>query len=169
MRPKGKLFALLTIFAAIGLVTASGAFTTVQADRTANVEVSGDSSALIGITENESTSLANLNTDDGEATFEFGNSSHGLNQNATTSLTPIADITNNGDEDVELTISFSDLPENWGVTAVDGGNNTISETTTLTPGESIAFGLVFDIPSQSITESEGFSFTIEINADSSEA
>ncbi|MFB6130606.1 MAG: hypothetical protein ABEJ28_07280 [Salinigranum sp.] len=45
--PKGKLFALLAVFAAIGIVTATGAFTTVTAARTATVNVAGDSQALL--------------------------------------------------------------------------------------------------------------------------
>ncbi|ERG94186.1 MAG: hypothetical protein J07HQW2_00620, partial [Haloquadratum walsbyi J07HQW2] len=37
MIPKGKLLALLMIFTAVGGVAATGAFTTVEAERTADV------------------------------------------------------------------------------------------------------------------------------------
>lgn len=49
MRPKGKMIALLAIFAAIGLVVATGAFTSVSAERTVTIETAGDASANLGI------------------------------------------------------------------------------------------------------------------------
>ncbi|ERG92237.1 MAG: hypothetical protein J07HQW1_02272 [Haloquadratum walsbyi J07HQW1] len=47
MIPKGKLLALLLAFTAVGGLAATGAFTTVQADRTADVTAAGDSNALL--------------------------------------------------------------------------------------------------------------------------
>jgi hypothetical protein len=47
MISKGKLLALLMVFAAAGTLAATGAFTTVQADRAANIQAVGDGSSLI--------------------------------------------------------------------------------------------------------------------------
>ena len=52
---KSKIFALVLIFAAIGVAAGTGAFTTAEADRTAEVNVAGDANALLGITEAQNT------------------------------------------------------------------------------------------------------------------
>lgn len=118
MRPKGKLFALFAVFAAIGLVTASGAFTTVAADRTAEVDTAGDANALLAITptndayaDNASGEVEiNLNGD-----FEDAGSGQGVNLNATTEVDGVINITNQGSQPVWVYIERS------------GGNETAVE------------------------------------------
>lgn len=164
MRPKGKLFALFAIFAAIGLVTATGAFTTVQADRTVNVQVSGDSSALLVIDEssNAPSVVGSSGGASGEISFTIG-SSTGLNENATTVLTPIVNVTNNGNEAVNLTVSATS--DNGGVTVVvvDPTNATFSNAV-LTQGQNQEFGLRL-ILDDSFSDGDSFTITLEINAE----
>ncbi|MXR40973.1 hypothetical protein GRX01_06410 [Halobaculum sp. WSA2] len=157
MRPKGKLFALLAVFAAIGLVTASGAFTTVQADRTATVTVNGDNNALISIsTPADAPAGVNVSNTGGEAVINLGNASTGLNSNATTILSPVANITNNGNEDVTVTVSVS---SSNGLNSASAVN---ASSTDLGPGDTTQFGLELDVPGGSVGQS--FDLVIEIDA-----
>lgn len=96
-RPKGKLFALLAVFAALGIATASGAFTTVSAERTATVGVSGDASAALALDE-DSDYASNT---DGELQITFED----VNTNAITVVDDTFLITNNGNQDVTISIS----------------------------------------------------------------
>lgn len=124
MRPKGKLFALLAIFAAIGLVTATGAFTSVSATRTATVNVAGDADALLQLQPHNgnnglgdgsvgsSTGYADIQSDElviNLGRFDgSGNAVNtGVNMNATTDIQGVFTITNQGTQDVWVNISDS--------------------------------------------------------------
>jgi len=101
MLPKGKLLALVMIFAAIGLITASGAFTTVQADREADVTVAGDSSALLQLEAHNSTNLADEPNDEVRVTLDGDD---GLNTNATTAEDRLINISNQGNNAVAISV-----------------------------------------------------------------
>ena len=112
MFAKGKLLALLLIFGAVGTLAATGAFTTVEAERTADVDVAGDANALLAITPAEdpanSSFIQQSNTNN--QAFEIvlnGNDGNadGLNTNSTTAAQNIFNITNNGEEDVDVWIN----------------------------------------------------------------
>jgi hypothetical protein len=92
-RPKGKLFALLAVFVAIGLVTASGAFTSVEAERTVSVSTTGDGSALLKL-DVSNTNLASI-TDD-QLEIDIGS----INLNAQSDLGVVFTIENNGNDDL---------------------------------------------------------------------
>lgn len=112
-RPKGKLFALLAIFMAIGIVTATGAFTSVQAERTVTATVDSDANALVGLTPYNGVNGYNGGTagsSNGYADIKNGvleinlgggysggtAQSFDLNYNATTEYDAVFNITNNG-------------------------------------------------------------------------
>jgi hypothetical protein len=169
MRPKGKLFALVALFAAVGLITATGAFTTVEAERTATVDVAGDSAALLGIE-------ASSNIDEGagsqtDGVFQLnlddavGNSdAQGLNPDANTTLTPLVNVTNQGSNDVDVTISAT--TEQGDVIVVDSDANGYTSTT-LTPGDTVQFGLVIDLVDVDQGDASNFNITISIEANQS--
>jgi hypothetical protein len=126
MIPKGKLLALLLAFTAVGGLAATGAFTTVQAERTADVNVDGDANALLAIQPNETSEDSNFIQDDdtSDSTFsinlEGDNGNTGsLNANATTTAENLFNITNNGEEDVDVWIST-----NGGAQTNNGSVNT---------------------------------------------
>jgi len=179
-RPKGKLFALLAVFAAIGLVAASGAFTSVEADRTAQVNVSGDSSALLELSEPSEIDEGAVDIGaDGEATIDLTSdelSASGLNPNATTALTPLLNVTNQGTESVDITIDVTSVGggatgfDEADVTVVDASNSSIEGTTQtdIGQGSTVQFGLVFDLRSDDVGAdelSDDFEITIEITAE----
>jgi hypothetical protein len=116
MRPKGKLFALFAVFAAIGLVTASGAFTTVSADRTVTVDTAGDANALLGLEANSSGNGAYANTEGNQIVIDFsannlptngGNSADGVNVDAETEADDVFNVTNNGAQDIYFYVETS--------------------------------------------------------------
>lgn len=120
MRPKGKLIALLVMFVAIGLVAGTGAFTTVSAERTAQVNVAGDENALLQLQPNGSTYGVDGNEyidttgndividfDGTDTGFGNSNNAKGLNAKASTRFNSLLDITNQGNQQVTLSFSVS--------------------------------------------------------------
>ena len=109
MIPKGKLLALLMAFSAVGGLAATGAFTTVEAERTADVNVSGDANALLGIQpNNEDTNdfVQQEGTSDSALTLNLtGGGADSLNTRAATNEEDIITITNNGDDAVSFFIA----------------------------------------------------------------
>lgn len=125
-RPKGKLFALLAIFLAIGIVTATGAFTSVSAERTIDATVDSDQTALVGLVPHtggngyNDAASANAAVDnsygyaqieDGVLNINLGGYDDGvaqgrsLNYNATTDFEFVFNVTNNGAQDFEYYIT----------------------------------------------------------------
>ena len=107
---KGKLLALLLVFGAVGTLAATGAFTTVEAERTADVNVAGDANALLQIvpneTEGDTSFIQQNNTGTGTFVIDLsGNGDAQLNQRGTTTSQDLFDITNNGNESVDVWIN----------------------------------------------------------------
>ena len=97
MIPKGKLLALLLAFTAVGGLAATGAFTTVQAERTADVSTTGDASALLALDAEPNTEFA-ANTG---GTLEI-TAQDEVNNDAVTLDDNVINITNNGNDEVTL-------------------------------------------------------------------
>lgn len=176
-----KLFALLAVFVAVGGIMATGAFTTVSADRTATVEVAGDDSALLSIDGAAGAPLADPVTEsDGVAQINLGasniNGADGLNPNAKTQLSPIVNVTNNGEEGVGVTISVTNVDSgavdasDVEIISSDGSTNMTGNTYSLDTGQTIQFGLSIDLQNvdQSQLSGNDLDITIQIEADSSE-
>jgi hypothetical protein len=108
MIPKGKLLALLLAFTAVGGLAATGAFTTVEAERTAEVNVDGDANALLGITPNQEGTndfVQQGGTENSELQIDLsGGEAQALNTDAATNEEDIITITNNGDDTVSFFI-----------------------------------------------------------------
>jgi hypothetical protein len=158
-RPKGKLFALLAVFAAIGLVAASGAFTSVDAERTAEVNVSGDSSALLAITDGPDNSEY-LNTNGDEVILDIAAGSQGgsseLNLNALTVIDGVMTVTNNGPNEITLDVSLSgDNPSL--VSILEGGteNDLTDSGTSVTIGSGNSVNLDVEIDTKGASLSSG--------------
>lgn len=102
MKPtKGKLFVLLALVSAVGLVTATGAFGSVTAQRTADVNVAGDNAALLGLESGSGPAAGSFVTGSDEITIDFSN----VNTNATTEVPNAINITNRGDVEVAVNIT----------------------------------------------------------------
>jgi hypothetical protein len=86
---------------AFGLVT-TGAFSTVEAERTASVSVAGDASALLGITPADNQQY--LIGDGTDGTINIDITEPGVNDNAITAIDQLLEVTNNGAN--EVTVGF---------------------------------------------------------------
>ena len=109
MIPNGKLLALVLAFAAVGGLVATGAFTSVEAERTADVEVGGDDGALLALqpVNNDSGASAFVSQDTAGSELTIDLSEDNINTNATTDAGGIINVTNNGNDAVGLNLSVS--------------------------------------------------------------
>jgi len=115
---KGKLLALVAVFAAIGLVTATGAFTTVSAERTATVGVAGDDNALLALDEGVASDggvSANaddyIDTENGQLQIDLAGSdagASGINLRADTDVKNLFTISNQGTQPVAVYVTPED-------------------------------------------------------------
>ncbi|ERG92241.1 MAG: hypothetical protein J07HQW1_02276 [Haloquadratum walsbyi J07HQW1] len=108
MISKIKLLALMAMLAAVGGLAATGAFTTVQAERTADVTVAGDANALLAIQPTEDAADSSFIQQSNTANSVFAlnlDAGEGVNLNATTTAGNLFNITNNGNETVIVWIS----------------------------------------------------------------
>ena len=172
MGRKGKLFGLLAVLAAIGLVTASGAFTTVSAERTASVNVAGDANALLAL---DPTSGPNGQTyadvSNGQLELDLANgSAAGVNPNAKTTVTSVFRITNQGTQKVSVKISDSgdnsDAVTFYNSTdakRTDGGLE--SSEAALAPGESIVVSIEIDTTTAGVSANDNLIDEITITAE----
>lgn len=106
-----KLLSLLMIVSVagtlMGTLAATAAFTTVEADRTADVSAAGDAGTLLVIT--PATDPANSSfihqNETQDSIFEIDLTDTGVNANATTTAENLFNITNNGQEDLDVWIN----------------------------------------------------------------
>ena len=118
---RNALIGLGTVAAGAGVIGGSGAFTSVEADRSMSVETTGDDSAALGLIpagSNDGSTTANANdyVDDSGDTIEIDlsatdNGASGLNQNAKTILENLVTVVNNGTQTVTgLILTVSSTP-----------------------------------------------------------
>ena len=107
---RSVLIGLGGLVAGGGALIGTGAFDTVEAERTVSVETSGDASALLGLAPadgNYGTGVVQTDTGDDTGLIQInidGNSNgggNGLNQDAITSFNNLVTVTNQGTQDVE--------------------------------------------------------------------
>lgn len=101
MNRRNVLIGLGAIAVGGGAAVSTGAFSSVEADRTVSVTTAGDASALLGLS-TLNTSIANINQ--GTISLDFGSigGSTGINYNAVTEWIDVFRITNNGEDDVTV-------------------------------------------------------------------
>ncbi|WP_144901293.1 translocation/assembly module TamB domain-containing protein [Halobellus captivus] len=96
-----KLLTLLTLLVALGLVTSSGAFTTVAADRTASVGVAGDDSALVQLTPHSGPNGAYAPYNGGVLELDLD----AMPADAQTTIPQVFNVTNQGTQPVGVWIT----------------------------------------------------------------
>lgn len=106
----------------------TGAFTSVEADRSVDVEVAGDANAYLQLEQisGEPNSQQYVNTSNGEVEFDFDENStngggDGFNPNAVTEIDNLLRVANQGTQDVEFYADLSDVD----LTDGDGGQATV--------------------------------------------
>jgi len=95
-------------------VVGTGAFASVEATRTVNVSVVGDESAYLGL--NETSPYAEVSGNQLVLTFaNNGNGGEGVNVDSVTTFDGVFEMTNNGPNDLDITIDKTGLanPDRW--------------------------------------------------------
>lgn len=170
MRPKGKLLGLVAIFAAIGLITATGAFTSVSTARTVSVSVAGDAGALLQLQANST--YAEI-TNDGELQMNFDSSlqnAEGVNPNATTRFNHVFNITNQANDGTTIDVTISKSGSNAdAITVYQGSTNNDANVTALGVGDSVSVSLEVDTTASGgggspIFQGQGFNVNLVIEA-----
>ena len=189
MIPNGKLLALVLAFAAVGGLVATGAFTSVSADRTAEVDTAGDDAALLALEAGPGSSGI-VQQDGGTINLALDNnaaSGNGVNVNATTTFDGVLNVTNQGadstnldvsltsnsdgisDADVDSAITFetSDAYSDVSSDGVSSGVDLTSTSVSLAPGDTVVID--FEIDTTTISPGTGASILDQITftADSS--
>lgn len=167
MRPKGKLLALFAIFVAIGLVTASGAFTSTSVDRTMTVGVAADSSALLGLAPNSTSANGGYaSTNNGQIEVDVSNA----NLDADTHIDHVLNLSNNGNSDVEVWVTLSGN-NTAAVTLYDGtvsGGTAIpgsqQATVTVPSGGTISVSIEIDTTGMGLSPGDSLVDTVTFHA-----
>ncbi len=190
---RNVLIGLGSAVAGGGALFATGAFTTVEAERTVSVETAGDANALLSFTPARDDEAYVAQTD---GTIEINldgsdTNAEGLNQNARTRFENLVDVTNQGMDVVgELTFEFdvtnsgadADHEAALRITSgdatidADGSTNLIEESSEadadedeLDAGETMPFGLEVDLLESSIDDiDEDAEITLTITANAAE-
>jgi len=165
---RNALIGLGSLVAGSGALVGTGAFSSVEADRTVNINTSGDSSAQLGIGAGSgATSIVGTETDDGVDQFKLEQTD--LNADALTTFSDAVEVSNNGNSEVGFYISSAtglgdsatlDIEQDG--TSVVGSNNAVSLTTS-TP---IDLDVVVDL--QGTNEVGDIPSTITFVADTAE-
>ncbi|OLZ39552.1 hypothetical protein A6E15_00490 [Natrinema saccharevitans] len=161
MKRRNVVLGLGTIVAGGGAALGTGAFSSVEAERTVTVETAGDANAFLALTP---ASGASEYVDDSGDTIEIditGNSegADGINQNALTSFDELVTVTNQGTNDVNsitLTIQgdngedelLTPTPTSFG----DGDFPDNGNASALAPGEAVSFGLDIELRADQIDD-----------------
>ncbi|WP_204366745.1 hypothetical protein [Natrinema versiforme] len=140
MNRRNVLVGLGTIVAGGGAALGTGAFSSVEAERTVSVTTAGDDSAFLGISGN-SDYVQDGDSNTSEFVIDLGSygdqEGDGFNENAKTVLNDVLTITNQGSDD-SITIGFAE--------SIDG-----SSSNEQTIGVSGVGDVTFSVPSDSNT------------------
>jgi len=178
MIPKGKLAGLLVVFVAIGLITATGAFTTVSAQRTATVRTAGDSAALLALRP-----AAGQNGDhyagNASDTLELyldgshndNSNAQGVNLDALTEVDSVFTITNQGTQPVDVWITKNGT--NADLVTFYNGTHTVDRTAlesqgkaqNLDVGQSVTVSMSIDTRGSNLDEGAELLHDITIHAE----
>ena len=125
---------------AVVAVQASGAFTSVAAERNATIDVAGDDSALLALTPSNGPNGAYFTDSDSNGAYELAvtRAGAGLNVDATIVIDDIFTITNNGTRAVTVTI------QKTGDKAARADFGNIESGVALGAGDSVSVGLTLD-------------------------
>lgn len=152
---RNTLIGLGTIVGGGGAALGTGAFSTVEADRTVDFGTTGDADALLAFEVNSET-LEGENDEDGQIEINVED----LNEDATTRFDGAITVTNNGENDVEL--SIRDGPEDMRIE--HGGENLNSEEVSI-GNDGLDLDVIFDIDGDASTEDGEVTFVAEAEGD----
>jgi hypothetical protein len=112
----------------------TGAFTSVTAERTVEVNVAGDASAYLGlepVSSSPNSDFVEVNGD--EVSFDFTSSNsnvngNGFNPDATTRINDLLHVTNQGTQDVNFWVNIENLGAGSGFVTIEASNRATFES-----------------------------------------
>lgn len=152
MNRRNVLIGLGATAAGGGAILGSGAFSQVEADRTVTVSTTGDASALLGL--DLDTSYNGIADGGSGDAIQIDISQ--LNDNAITTFEDVLTVTNNGSQDVNLTVT--NVPT--ALTFEDSGGTDIEGTpqTLTSGGGSIDITIEVDLVNESVPSDQDVKF-----------
>ena len=185
---RNTLIGLGAAAAGAGAIGGTGAFSSVTAERTVNVQTTGDGSAALSLEPTGSENASEYVTAPSDGTIQLdldgtsddSASSSGLNQNARSKIHNLVKITNNGSQEIStLTLEITDDSETdlsgvFEFTKGSNGGTNIGNNADLTGGSGLSvgsdvvFGLVVDLLDNNNNVSElpsGTNYTLTITAE----
>jgi len=162
---------LLLVFAVFGValfVVGSGAFTTVSAERTVSVNVTGDGAALLQLQPHNGPNGQYADTPSDELEISFDDiTADGVNQNATTTINNVFTVTNSGTQSTEVYITKSGANNglvNFNVSGspIDGG---AGNAVTVGTGQTIEVTIYINTKGQSLNSGDALLDSITIHAE----
>lgn len=150
------LLGIGTLAAGSGIIAGSGAFSTIQADRTVSISTTGDASASIGLTGNDN-DIASTESINGNSVLTIENNQ--LNERSLSTFANAITVSNNTTTDLNFhvdptNIEFQDSGSNT-VKVLDfqvGGNSIVgaSNSVSISSGSSVDMTVVIDITASGI-------------------
>jgi hypothetical protein len=170
---RSVLLGLGTLSATVGGAFGSGAFSSVEATRTVNINTSGDSSALLSFEANnpsttdsgtpeDNNNIISTETPDGSDTSVIKLEQTDLNEKATTTFSDALKVSNNGEKNVGVSVNASEttysnstsglVGDALDIQDTDRGNGSIVDNSSdgdnavdLNAGNSITLTIVVDL------------------------
>jgi hypothetical protein len=162
---RSVLLGLGTLSASVGGIFGSGAFSSVEATRSVQINTSGDSGALLSFQANNPSGTANneiITTETESGTSVIKIQQESLNEGATTTFNNALNVTNNGGKNVGVSVNASETTYSGSTTGLvggaldirdtDGGNGSIVDSSSdgdnavdLNAGNSITLTIVVDL------------------------
>lgn len=141
MKTNGKLFALVAVGMALAMVTATGAFSTVTAERNVDVVTESDANAYVGMTAHTGPNGGYASTTTGgELTVDM----ESINPDSETHVNNVFNITNQGEENVTVWIEDNENNVTFHTHDSDVGTMESAGKVVLEPGETVQVSLHID-------------------------
>lgn len=158
---RNALIAMAVVVMSSGALVGTGAFSSVEADRTVNVNTAGDDSALLQITEGQGASSSEIYATAGN---QVSLNQSSLNADANTTFEQAVNVTNTGSENVTLYIDDADAGIGEQLVIKENGGSSIVGTSTtdgvsLPAGQTVELDVVIALRSGSVSDI-GSSLTI---------
>lgn len=112
----------------------TGAFTSVEADRTVDVEVAGDSSAYLGlepVSNSPNSGFVEVNSEEVSLDFSSSNSNvngNGFNPDATTRVNDLLHVRNQGTQNVKFWVNIENLGAGSDFVTIEASNRATFES-----------------------------------------
>jgi hypothetical protein len=144
--PKGKLLALVALVLAASMVMATGAFSTVTAERSVDVKVTGDKNAFLALQPSDGPNKAYAKMNGGQLAINLNGEAKvdgkGVNPDAVTSFDNVFTITNQGSQSVKVWIEDGEKKVSFYAKTPGQTLNKEGGAVTISPGTTKHIGIM---------------------------